>query len=90
MSSRRRSSIASKLTEDEINELVSRLKAVLPQLNQTTNSKVSISKMLKESCCHIKRLQKEVEELSERLSGLMESVNISEIDEQSLRNLLQQ
>lgn len=39
MSSRRRS-IASKLTENEINELVSKLQAVLPQMNQSTNSKV--------------------------------------------------
>ncbi|KAI4336015.1 hypothetical protein L6164_014594 [Bauhinia variegata] len=89
MSSRRRSR-ASKFTENEINDLVSKLQAILPQLNQRTNSRVSASKILKETCSHIIRLQKEVEELSESLSRLMDSADISDIDEETLRRFLQQ
>ncbi|XP_054805035.1 transcription factor ILI5-like [Prosopis cineraria] len=87
MSSRRTSS---NLSENEINEVVSRLQAVLPRLNRRTNSRASVSKVVKEACCHVKKLQKEVDELSDRLSRLMDSTDISDIDEQSLRNILQQ
>ncbi|KAK4257180.1 hypothetical protein QN277_006802 [Acacia crassicarpa] len=79
---------ASNLNENEINDLVWRLQALLPRLNRRTDSRVSVSKILKETCSHIKKLQKEVEELSERVIELMESADITEIDEESLRRLL--
>ncbi|KAL9276831.1 hypothetical protein ACSQ67_025621 [Phaseolus vulgaris] len=138
MSGRR--SRASKLSQNEINDLVSRLQLLLPQINQRDNSRVcppptylllhfpfsyvscilfkrchfyisstglhisiensdkfmcfvgqqSASKILKETCCHIRRLQEEVEQLSERLSELMDSVDINDIDRQILQNILQQ
>ncbi|KAK4264211.1 hypothetical protein QN277_025420 [Acacia crassicarpa] len=86
MSSRRTSS---NLSENEINEIVSRLQAVLPRLNQRTNSRASVSKIVKEACSHVKKLQKEVDELSEKVAGLMDSVDITHIDEQTLRSILQ-
>nr|KYP53719.1 hypothetical protein KK1_024293 [Cajanus cajan] len=49
----------------------------------------SASKILQETCCHIRRLQEEVEQLSERLSELMDSVDISDIDRSTLQNFLQ-
>ncbi|KAF7806178.1 Transcription factor bHLH135 [Senna tora] len=90
MSGQKSNNRASNLTENEVDDLLSRLQALLPGLNRRTNSRVSVSKILKESCSHIKRLQKEVEELSERLSELMDSADISDIDEESLRRFLQQ
>ncbi|KAI4343856.1 hypothetical protein L6164_011157 [Bauhinia variegata] len=89
MSSRRRSR-ASKFTDDEVNDLVSKLQALLPQLNQRSNSRASASKILNETCSNIMRLQKEVGDLSERLSGLMDSADISDIDQETLRRFLQQ
>ena len=50
----------------------------------------SATKILKETCCHIRRLQEEVEELSEKLSELMGSVDMNDIDRQILQNILQQ
>ncbi|XP_027351279.1 transcription factor PRE4-like [Abrus precatorius] len=90
MSGQRRSRSASMFTENEINDLVLRLQVLLPQMNQRGNSKQSASKILQETCCHIRRLQKEVEELSERLSELMDSVDISDIDRRTLQNFLRQ
>ncbi|KAK7338873.1 hypothetical protein VNO77_19507 [Canavalia gladiata] len=89
MSGQRRSR-ASKFTQNEINDLVSRLQLLLPQINQRANSRQSASDILQETCCHIRRLQKEVEELSERLSELMDSADISDIDRSTLHNFLQQ
>ena len=51
---------------------------------------VSVLKILKETCCHIKRLQKDVEDLSERLTELVRSMDISDIDMRVLQDLLQQ
>ncbi|XP_019450778.1 PREDICTED: transcription factor ILI7-like [Lupinus angustifolius] len=86
-----RSSRASKFTDqNEINDLVSRLQLLLPQLNQTNNSRQTVSKILSETCCYIKKLQKEVEDLSEKLTKLMDSVDISDIDRRVLQDFLQQ
>ncbi|CAL0302743.1 unnamed protein product [Lupinus luteus] len=86
-----RSSRASKFTDqNEINDLVSRLQVLLSQLNQTNNSRQSVSKILRETCCYIKKLQKEVEDLSEKLTNLMDSVDISDIDRRVLEDFLQQ
>ncbi|CAL0328224.1 unnamed protein product [Lupinus luteus] len=85
-----RSSRASKFTDqNEINELVSRLQVLLPQLNQRNNSRQSMSKILQETCCHIKNLQKEVEALSEKLAKLMDSMDISDIERRALEDFLQ-
>ncbi|KAL1330715.1 transcription factor ILI3-like isoform X2 [Arachis ipaensis] len=88
---RQRSSGRSEFTENEINDLASRLQALLPQPNQQTrNSRVSVLEILKETCSHIKRLQKDVEDLSETLTGLLDSLHITDIDITLLQDLLQQ
>ncbi|KAJ7956371.1 Transcription factor like [Quillaja saponaria] len=89
-SNRREPKAASKFTEDEIDELVSKLQALLPQLNQRTNSRASVSKILEETCSHIKRLQREVNGLSERLSRLIDFVDISDVDAETMRRFLGQ
>ncbi|KAL1368297.1 transcription factor ILI3-like [Arachis duranensis] len=88
---RQRSSGGSEFTENEINVLASRLQALLPQPSQQTrNSRVSVLEILKETCSHIKRLQKDVEDLSETLTGLLDSLHITDIDITLLQDLLQQ
>jgi CRISPR/Cas system CSM-associated protein Csm2 small subunit len=49
----------------------------------------STSKILQETLNHIRRLQKEVEDLSERLTQLMDSVDINDSDRRTLENFLQ-
>ncbi|RDX95902.1 Transcription factor ILI7, partial [Mucuna pruriens] len=97
MSSQRSSRTSSKFTVSEIHDLMLRLQALLPQLNQTSNSRVcmpthesvSIRKIMKETCSHINRLQKEVKDLGERLAELVDSVDISDIEEERFAGLLQ-
>ncbi|KAK9272336.1 hypothetical protein L1049_002707 [Liquidambar formosana] len=78
---------ASSSTEDEINDLLSKLRA---EINRNGTNKVSMSKLLKETCKHIKRLQKEVDSLSERLSELIASPDTGSAEADILRKLLQQ
>ncbi|CAK8541531.1 unnamed protein product [Lathyrus sativus] len=84
-----RNSRDSKMKEKQINDLVSRLQLLLPQLNQRNTSRQSASKILQETLNHIRRLQKEVEDLSERLTQLMDSVDFNDNDRRNLVNFLQ-
>ncbi|KAK1283550.1 hypothetical protein QJS10_CPB21g00683 [Acorus calamus] len=62
MSSRR-------ITDEEINELISKLQSLLPESRRRNTSRASASKLLKETCNYIKSLHREVDDLSERLTG---------------------
>ncbi|KAB2633469.1 transcription factor PRE6-like [Pyrus ussuriensis x Pyrus communis] len=91
MSSRRSSSSssrASKPSDDEIKELVLKLQPLLPQLHHSRNAPVSASSILEETCSYIKRLHREVEDLSKRLSQLLDSAGITDVDEELIRTLL--
>ncbi|KAF8408081.1 hypothetical protein HHK36_007222 [Tetracentron sinense] len=72
MSSRR----GSRITQDEINDLVFKLEALLPEIGR----RVSAPKILKETCNYIKKLHREVNDLAERLSELMASMDTSGVD----------
>ncbi|XP_062168536.1 transcription factor PRE4-like [Alnus glutinosa] len=90
MSSRTSSTTTSNATEEEINDLVLRLQSLLPRRNQRRrNRTLSASKVLNETCSYLKRLQKEVEDLSERLAQLLDSVDTTAVDVELIRRLLQ-
>ncbi|KAI5683674.1 hypothetical protein M9H77_04902 [Catharanthus roseus] len=76
MSSRRsrsRHSGASRsISEDQINDLVSKLQQLLPEIRDSRRSdKVSAARVLQETCNYIRSLHREVDDLSERLSELL-------------------
>ncbi|KAK1266963.1 Transcription factor [Acorus gramineus] len=80
---------ASRITEDEINELISRLQSLLPEARRRGASRqASASKLLKETCNYIKNLHREVDDLSDRLSGLMASMDMSSAQAEVIRSLL--
>ncbi|PSR95814.1 Transcription factor like [Actinidia chinensis var. chinensis] len=83
---------ASRTSEDELNELIFKLQAVLTESSSRCTTRVSPSKILKETCSYIKRLQREVDDLSERLSQLLASMDTSGsgLDVEILKSLLQQ
>ncbi|KAL3819441.1 hypothetical protein ACJIZ3_005346 [Penstemon smallii] len=87
MSNRRR---VSRITEDEAQELILKLQTLLPDSSSRCNSKVSASNILKETCNYIKKLQKEVDDLSDRLTQLASSGDITSIDADIIASLLHQ
>ncbi|KAL0287829.1 UNVERIFIED_CONTAM: Transcription factor ILI5 [Sesamum calycinum] len=80
----------SRITEDEINDLILKLQALLPHSSSRSHSMVSPSKIVKETCNYLKKLHKEVDDLSERLSQHLASGAITSIDADAIRTLLQQ
>ncbi|XP_052179608.1 transcription factor ILI3-like [Diospyros lotus] len=91
MSSNPRTRGSRRISEEEINNLLNKLQALLPNSSSScSTSRVPPSKILKETCSYIKRLHTEVDDLSEKLSQLLASMDINTIDENILRSLLQQ
>ncbi|KAJ8753343.1 hypothetical protein K2173_019742 [Erythroxylum novogranatense] len=79
----------SKFTEDEINDLAFKLQALLAQLGHRNSSRVSASKILKETCNYIRKLHGELDDLSGKLSQILDSMDISGVDIECLRTLIE-
>ncbi|KAI3673434.1 hypothetical protein L6452_39553 [Arctium lappa] len=92
MSSRRsrsrQSTTSSRISDDQINDLVSKLQQLLPEIRNRCSDKVSASKVLQETCNYIKSLHQEVDDLSERLSELLENTDSTQAS--IIRSLLTQ
>ncbi|KAL6493617.1 hypothetical protein OROGR_032396 [Orobanche gracilis] len=86
--SKRRATSVSRFTEDEVNDLILKLQSLLPEASSRRNKNVQASNVLKETCNYIKNLQKEVDDLSERLSQLLASGSITTVDGDIIRGLL--
>ncbi|KAJ0975263.1 hypothetical protein J5N97_017228 [Dioscorea zingiberensis] len=84
MSSRRSRNI----TEEEINELISKLQSLLPESRRRGAGRASASKLLKETCNYIKSLHREVDDLSDRLADLMSTMDNNSAQAEIIRSLL--
>ncbi|EYU34661.1 hypothetical protein ABFS82_11G124500 [Erythranthe guttata] len=81
------------ITDDEIIELVSKLQQLLPQTRNTSNTtpasnKASANKVLQETCNYIKKLQKEMDDLSVRLCQLLSTVDADSAEAAVIRALI--
>ncbi|KAL1539419.1 Proteasome subunit alpha type-4 [Salvia divinorum] len=91
MSSRRqqsRQSGASRITDDQIADLVSKLQQLIPEIRSRRSNKSSASKVLQETCNYIRNLHQEVDDLSHRLSGLLQSTDADSAQATIIRSLL--
>ncbi|KAK3212743.1 hypothetical protein Dsin_017449 [Dipteronia sinensis] len=90
MSSRRsrQSSGSSRISDDQIIELVSKLRQLLPEIRDRRPGKVSASKVLQETCNYIRSLYKEVDDLSERLSQLLSTIDEDSAEAAIIRSLI--
>lgn len=89
-SSRSRQSGGSRISDDQINDLVSKLQQLLPELRSRNSDKVSAAKVLQETCNYIRNLHREVDDLSERLSELLATTDTSSAQAAIIRSLLMQ
>ncbi|ESQ27703.1 hypothetical protein EUTSA_v10019683mg [Eutrema salsugineum] len=75
----RQSSGTSRISEDQINELIIKLQQLLPELRDSRRSdKVSAARVLQETCNYIRNLHREVDDLSERLSELLANTDTAQ------------
>ncbi|KAI4320430.1 hypothetical protein MLD38_033912 [Melastoma candidum] len=92
MSSRSRSSRhqgSSRISDDQIVDLISKLRSLLPEIrNRRRSDKVSASKVLQETCNYIRNLHQEVDDLSERLSQLLQSIDPDSAEASIIRSLI--
>ncbi|KAI4321354.1 hypothetical protein MLD38_034747 [Melastoma candidum] len=93
MSGRSRSSRqggSSRISDDQIVELVAKLRQLLPEIGQGRHrsDKVSASKVLQETCDYIRNLHQEVDDLSERLSQLLQSMDPDSPQASIIRSLI--
>ncbi|XP_065847739.1 transcription factor PRE3-like [Euphorbia lathyris] len=88
MSSRRSRSGPSRISDDQILDLVSKLQQLLPEIRNRRSDKVSAAKVLQETCNYIRSLHREVDDLSERLSELLATTDTAQAA--IIRNLLMQ
>ncbi|XP_071735055.1 transcription factor PRE6-like [Rutidosis leptorrhynchoides] len=90
MSSRRSSGTSSRITDDQIIELVSKLQQHIPELRNRRSKKASASKVLHETCSYVRNLHKEVDDLSDRLSQLLSTVDDDSPQASIIRSLINQ
>ncbi|XP_059316056.1 transcription factor PRE6-like [Lycium ferocissimum] len=85
MSSRRS---RSRISDDQIADLVSKLQQLIPEIRNRRSDKASASKVLQETCNYIRNLHSEVDGLSDRLSQLLESTDSDSAQAAIIRSLL--
>ncbi|KAM6549997.1 hypothetical protein CsatB_021673 [Cannabis sativa] len=91
MSSRRsRQSGSSRISDDQILELVSKLRQLVPEIRNRPSAKVSASKVLQETCNYIRNLNREVDDLSDRLSQLLATIDADSAEASIIRSLVSQ
>ncbi|OMP09790.1 hypothetical protein COLO4_05126 [Corchorus olitorius] len=90
MSSRRsrQSAGVSRISDDQIIELVTKLRQLLPEIRDRRSDKVSASKVLQETCNYIRSLHREVDDLSERLSQLLTTIDADSAEASIIRSLI--
>ncbi|KAL0709533.1 hypothetical protein Bca4012_016511 [Brassica carinata] len=92
MSSSRRSrqaSSSSRINDDQITDLISKLRQSIPEIRQNRRSNtVSASKVLQETCNYIRNLNKEADDLSDRLSQLLETIDPNSPQAAVIRSLM--
>ncbi|CAF1783756.1 hypothetical protein Bca4012_046170 [Brassica carinata] len=92
MSSSRRSrqaSSSSRISDDQITDLISKLRQSIPEIRQNRRSStVSASKVLQETCNYIRNLNKEANDLSDRLSQLLETIDPNSPQAAIIRSLI--
>ncbi|WOL09409.1 transcription factor ILI6-like [Canna indica] len=87
-SSRMQSSSSSRMTDEQIHDLLAKLQALLPEARLRSNDRVSGARVLQETCSHIRSLHREVDDLSERLSELLANSDINSAQAAIIRSLL--
>ncbi|KAI3726091.1 hypothetical protein L1987_65888 [Smallanthus sonchifolius] len=91
MSSRRSGESSSetlKITDAQIVQLLSKLKQLLPEIRNRRSNKASASKVLQETCNYVRSLHREVDDLSDRLSQLLSTVDAESPEASVIRSLI--
>ncbi|KAG6525439.1 transcription factor ILI3-like [Zingiber officinale] len=81
------SSRGRRITDEEMSELVSKLQSLLPESRRRSMGRASAAKLLKETCSYVQSLHREVDDLSDRLSALMATLDVNSPQADIIRDL---
>ncbi|KAL3341675.1 hypothetical protein AABB24_025942, partial [Solanum stoloniferum] len=82
------SSGSSRILDDQIIKLVSKLHKFLPEIQTHRSNKASATKVLQETCNYIRSLNREVNDLSDRLSQLLSKIDTESPEAAIIRSLI--
>ncbi|XP_057481401.1 transcription factor PRE2-like [Actinidia eriantha] len=91
MSSRRRSRQSegtSRINDDQIIDLVSKLQQLVPEIRNRRSNKLSASKVLEKTCNYVRNLHREVDDLSQRLTQLLGTIDADSPEAAIIRTLI--
>ncbi|KAL8231520.1 hypothetical protein R6Q57_001298, partial [Mikania cordata] len=91
MSNRRSGELSNealRISDAQILQLLSKLRQLLPEIRSPRSNKASASKVLQETCNYVKSLHKEVDDLSERLSLLLSTVDAESPEASIIQSLI--
>ncbi|CAJ2668968.1 transcription factor PRE6-like [Trifolium pratense] len=88
--SRQQSGGSTRISDDQIIDLVCKLRQLIPEIRNRRSDKVPASKVLQETCNYIRNLQREVDDLSMRLSQLLATIDADSAEASIIRSLLNQ
>ncbi|KAK4761962.1 hypothetical protein SAY87_029846 [Trapa incisa] len=83
------SSGSSRISDDQIVDLLSKLRRILPKIHDSGRSS-KVSKVLQETCNYIRSLHREVDDLSERLFQLLGTIDADSPEATIIRSLILQ
>ncbi|XP_049362775.1 transcription factor PRE1-like [Solanum verrucosum] len=79
---------SSRISDDQIIELVSKLHQFLPEIQTRRSNKASATKVLQETCNYIRSLNREVNDLSDRLFQLLSTIDTESPEAAIIRSLI--
>ncbi|KAI4386367.1 hypothetical protein MLD38_004303 [Melastoma candidum] len=90
MRSRPRKSARMKIDTDRINNLLSKLQQLVPELHsrRSCTNEALTSKVLQDTCDYIRYLQREVHDLSDQLLQLLDTADIDANQAAIIRHLI--
>ncbi|KAL8200693.1 hypothetical protein R6Q57_012032 [Mikania cordata] len=92
MSSRRSRQSSSggstRITDDQIIQLISKLQQLLPGTRIQRCNKASASKVLQDTCSYVRSLHREIDDLSDRLSQLLSTIDADSPEASIVRSLI--
>ncbi|PWA96156.1 transcription factor PRE6 [Artemisia annua] len=86
--SRQSSNGASRITDDQIIQLLSKLQQLVPEIRNRRSNKASASKVLQETCNYVRSLHREVDDLSDRLSHLLSTIDAESPEASIIQSLI--
>ncbi|XP_072974005.1 transcription factor ILI7-like [Typha angustifolia] len=82
-------SSSSRITQEQIADLLSKLQQLLPESRVGSNERVSSATVLQETCNYIKSLHRDIDDLSARLGELLAAAGgVSSEEAAMIRSLL--